>query len=131
MFSKKLIFTGLLSLLWMSSQLFAQQPSLQLKESKRVITLDDEGSKTNRIEMKSVFTPAGTKKVGTLWTISGTKDKDWTYTKGDEKSDIIEVEFKKVGNYSVSLSVTYSKSKKLKSDVQTSYQTLVGFFYKL
>ena len=115
MFSKKLIFTGLLSLLWMSSQLFAQQPSLQLKESKRVITLDDEGSKTNRIEMKSVFTPAGTKKVGTLWTISGTKDKDWTYTKGDEKSDIIEVEFKKVGNYSVSLSVTYSKSKKLKN----------------
>ena len=115
MFSKKLIFTGLLSLIWMSSQLFAQQPSLQLKESKRVITLDDEGSKTNRIEMKSTFTPAGTKKVSTLWTISGTKDKDWTYTKGDEKSDIIEVEFKKVGNYSVSLSVTYSKSKKLKN----------------
>ncbi len=115
MFSKKLIFTGLLSLIWMNSQLFAQQPSLQLKESKRVITLDDEGSKTNRIEMKSTFTPAGTKKVSTLWTISGTKDKDWTYTKGDEKSDIIEVEFKKVGNYSVSLSVTYSKSKKLKN----------------
>lgn len=115
MFSKKQIFTGLLSLIWMSSQLFAQQPSLQLKESKRVITLDDEGSKTNRIEMKSTFTPAGTKKVSTLWTISGTKDKDWTYTKGDEKSDIIEVEFKKVGNYSVSLSVTYSKSKKLKN----------------
>ena len=112
---KKLIFTGLLSLIWMSSQLFAQQPSLQLKESKRVITLDDEGSKTNRIEMKSTFTPAGTKKISTLWTISGTKDKDWTYTKGDEKSDIIEVEFKKVGNYSVSLSVTYSKSKKLKN----------------
>ncbi|MCX8486604.1 MAG: hypothetical protein ORN53_05415 [Crocinitomicaceae bacterium] len=99
----------------MSSQLFAQQPSLQLKESKRVITLDDEGSKTNRIEMKSVFTPAGTKKVATLWSISGTKDKDWSFTKGDEKADIIEVEFKKVGNYSVSLSVTYSKSKKLKN----------------
>jgi hypothetical protein len=115
MFSRKIILTGLFSLLWMSSQLFAQQPSLQLKESKRVITLDDEGSKTNRVEMKSIFTPAGTKKVGTEWTISGTKDKDWTFTKGDEKADIIEVEFKRVGNYSVSLTVTYSKSKKLKN----------------
>jgi hypothetical protein len=115
MFSRKMIFTALFSLLWMSSSLMAQQPSLQLKESKRVITLDDEGSKTNRIEMKSIFTPAGTKKVGTLWTISGTKDKDWTFTKGDEKADIIEVEFKRVGNYSVSLTVTYSKSKKLKN----------------
>ncbi len=115
MFSRKIMLTGLFSLLWMSSQLFAQQPSLQLKESKRVITLDDEGSKTNRVEMKSIFTPAGTKKVGTEWTISGTKDKDWTFTKGDEKADIIEVEFKRVGNYSVSLTVTYSKSKKLKN----------------
>lgn len=115
MFSKKIIITGLFSLLWMTSSLVAQQPSLQLKESKRVITLDDEGSKTNCIEMKSIFTPAGTKKVSTLWTISGTKDKDWAFTKGDEKSDIIEVEFKRVGNYSVSLSVTYSKSKKLKN----------------
>jgi hypothetical protein len=115
MFSRKIMLTGLFSLLWMSSQLSAQQPSLQLKESKRVITLDDEGSKTNRIEMKSIFTPAGTKKVGTEWTISGTKDKDWSFTKGDEKADIIEVEFKRVGNYSVSLTVTYSKSKKLKN----------------
>ena len=115
MFSRKILLTGLFSLLWMSSQLSAQQPSLQLKESKRVITLDDEGSKTNRVEMKSIFTPAGTKKVGTEWTISGTKDKDWAFTKGDEKADIIEVEFKRVGNYSVSLTVTYSKSKKLKN----------------
>ena len=115
MFSRKILLTGLFSMLWIGSQLSAQQPSLQLKESKRVITLDDEGSKTNRVEMKSIFTPAGTKKVGTEWTISGTKDKDWAFTKGDEKADIVEVEFKRVGNYSVSLTVTYSKSKKLKN----------------
>ncbi|MFZ9612162.1 MAG: hypothetical protein ACO29Q_02680 [Crocinitomicaceae bacterium] len=115
MFSRKLIFPILFSLFCLSSGLYAQTPSLQLKESKRVITLDDEGSKNNRVEMKSIFTPAGTKKVATLWAISGTKDKDWTFTKGDEKSDVIEIEFKRVGNYSVSLSVTYSKSKKNKS----------------
>ncbi len=115
MFSRKLIIPILFSLFCFSSMLYAQDPKLQLKESKRVITLDDEGSKNNRIELKSIFTPAGTKKVGTLWTISGTKDKDWTFTKGDEKSDVIEIEFKRVGNYSVSLSVTYSKSKKNKA----------------
>ncbi|MDP4637488.1 MAG: hypothetical protein NWS43_06515 [Crocinitomicaceae bacterium] len=115
MFSRKLIFPVLFSLFCLSNQLYAQSPSLQLKESKRVITLDNEGSKNNRVEMKSIFTPAGTKKVLTQWTISGTKDKDWTFAKGDEKSDVIEIEFKRVGNYSVSLSVTYSKTKKNKS----------------
>lgn len=115
MFSRKLIFPVLFSLFCLSNQLYAQDPKLQLKESKRVITLDNEGSKNNRVEMKSIFTPAGTKKVLTQWTISGTKDKDWTFAKGDEKSDVIEIEFKRVGNYSVSLSVTYSKTKKNKS----------------
>ena len=115
MFSRKLIFPVLFSLFCLSNQLYAQDPKLQLKESKRVITLDDEGSKNNRVEMKSIFTPAGSKIVLTEWTISGAKDKDWSFTKGDEKSDVIEIEFKRVGNYSVSLTVTYSKTKTNKS----------------
>ena len=72
----------------------AQQPTLQLKESKRVITLDDEKGGNTSVEMRSVFTAAGTKKVSTEWLISGTKDKDWNFVKGDEKSDIIEINFK-------------------------------------
>jgi hypothetical protein len=94
---------------------YAQKPTLQLKESKRVITLDDEKGGNTTVEMRSVFTPAGTKKVGTEWVISGTKDKDWNFVKGDEKSDIIEVNFKRVGNYSVSLNVTYAVKKTLKN----------------
>ncbi|MFM7006966.1 MAG: hypothetical protein ACKOWX_06895 [Flavobacteriales bacterium] len=94
---------------------YAQKPTLQLKESKRVITLDDEKGGNTSIEMRSIFTPAGTKKVSTAWVISGTKDKDWSFVKGDEKSDIIEVNFKRVGNYSVSLTVTYAVKKTLKN----------------
>lgn len=94
---------------------YAQKPTLQLKESKRVITLDDEKGGNSSVEMRSVFTPAGTKKVSTEWVISGTKDKDWNFVKGDEKSDIIEVNFKRVGNYSVSLNVTYAVKKTLKN----------------
>jgi hypothetical protein len=93
----------------------ALKPTLQLKESKRVITLDDEKGGNTSVEMRSVFTPAGTKKVGTEWVISGTKDKDWNFVKGDEKSDIIEINFKRVGNYSVSLNVTYAVKKTLKN----------------
>lgn len=94
---------------------YAQKPTLQLKESKRVITLDDEKGGNTSIEMRSIFTAAGTKKVSTEWVISGTKDKDWNFVKGDEKSDIIEVNFKRVGNYSVSLNVTYAVKKTLKN----------------
>jgi hypothetical protein len=110
----KIIFLTFLSL-FLSSALLAQKPTLQLKESKRVITLDDEKGGNTTIEMRSIFTPAGSKKVGTEWLISGVKGKDWDFTKGDEKSDIIEVNFKRVGNYSVSLNVTYATKKTLKN----------------
>jgi hypothetical protein len=118
MFSTKFILTGMFALFFLSSNLFAQKPTLQLKESKRVITLDDEGSKANMIQMKSIFSldgmPEGSKKGGTLWTISGTKDKDWIFKSGSETTDNIEVEFKRVGNFSVTLTVAYTKPKKVK-----------------
>ncbi|MEY4804689.1 MAG: hypothetical protein RL331_1208 [Bacteroidota bacterium] len=110
----KLFLLSFLSLI-LSSSLLAQKPTLALKESKRVITLDDEKGGNTSVEMRSMFTPAGTKKVSTEWVISGVKGKDWDFTKGDEKSDIIEVSFKRVGNYSVSLNVTYSVKKTLKN----------------
>jgi hypothetical protein len=110
----KLFLLSFLSLI-LSSSLLAQKPALALKESKRVITLDDEKGGNTSVEMRSMFTPAGTKKVSTEWVISGVKGKDWDFTKGDEKSDIIEVSFKRVGNYSVSLNVTYSVKKTLKN----------------
>jgi len=98
-----------------TSSLLAQQPTLQLKESKRVITLDDEKGGNTSVEMRSIFTAAGTKKVSTEWIISGEQGKDWEFTKGDQKSDIIEVNFKRVGNYSVSLNVTYAIKKTLRN----------------
>jgi transcriptional/translational regulatory protein YebC/TACO1 len=110
----KLFLLSFLSLI-LSSSLLAQKPTLQLKESKRVITLDDEKGGNTSVEMRSMFTPAGTKKVSTEWVISGVKGKDWDFAKGDEKSDIIEVNFKRVGNYSVSLNVTYAVKKTLKN----------------
>ena len=127
MFSKNFILTSLFTLFCLSSNLFAQKPTVLIKESKRVITLDDEANdddkndkkgKTNVIQMKSIFSldgmPEGTKKTGVLWTISGTKDKDWILKSGGETQDNIEIEFKRVGNFSVTLTITCTKPKKVK-----------------
>lgn len=96
-------------------QINAQKPSLEMRESKRVITLDDEKGGITSVEFKSVFSPAGTKKVLTEWYISGVEGKDWEYIRGDQNSDIIEVNFKKVGNFSVYLNVTYAIKKTLRN----------------
>ena len=110
-----------------TSSLLAQQPTLQLKESKRVITLDDEKGGNTSVEMRSIFTAAETKKVSTEWIISGEQGKDWEFTKGDQKSDIIEVNFKRVGNYSVSLNVTYAIKKTLRNIITKKIEV----YYKL
>jgi len=96
-------------------ELQAQTPALEMRESKRVITLDDEKDAKTTVEIRSIFSPAGTKKVLTEWTLSGVEGKDWEFTRGDKNSDVIEVNFKKVGNYSVSLNVTYSVKKTLRN----------------
>lgn len=93
---------------------FSQAPSLSMKATKRILTLDDDNP-NNVTKLSSTFVPAGTKKVGTEWTISGLKDKDWEVLSGSEKSDNVELKFKKVGNYSVTVTTTYSVKKKLKN----------------
>ncbi|MBM3185619.1 MAG: hypothetical protein FJZ67_04905, partial [Bacteroidetes bacterium] len=90
------------------------QPKLSFTESKSILILDDENQNENQVTLKATFTNEGTKKIGMLWTISGIKDKDWKLVKGTEKSDQITVEFNKVGVYSVSNTVTFSKKITLK-----------------
>ncbi|MFM7683671.1 MAG: hypothetical protein ACKO7P_13165 [Bacteroidota bacterium] len=90
------------------------QPKLSFTESKSILILDDENQNENQVTLKATFTNEGTKKIGMLWTISGIKDKDWKFVKGTEKSDQITVEFNKVGVYSVSNTVTFSKKITLK-----------------
>jgi hypothetical protein len=96
------------------SNLVIAQPKLSFSESNQILILDDENEKTSLVTFKSNFTNAGTKKLSTLWSISGTKDKDWEFVTGNEKSDQITVEFNKVGIYSISLVVAFSKTKTLK-----------------
>ena len=96
------------------SNLVIAQPKLSFSESNQILILDDENEKTSLVTFKSNFTNDGTKKLSTLWSISGTKDKDWEFVTGNEKSDQITVEFNKVGIYSISLVVAFSKTKTLK-----------------
>jgi hypothetical protein len=103
-----------LILFLLTSCLALAQPKLSFTESKSILILDDDNQNENQVNLKATFTNEGTKKIGMLWTISGTKDKDWKFVKGTEKSDQITVEFNKVGVYSVSNTVTFSKKITLK-----------------
>ncbi len=103
-----------LILFLLSSCFVMAQPKLAFTESKQILILDDENQNENQVSFKASFTNEGTKKTAMLWTISGTKDKDWQFVKGTEKADQITVEFNKVGVYSVSNTVTYIKKITLK-----------------
>jgi hypothetical protein len=57
----------------------------------------------------SIFTNDGAKRGTTTWNFSGTEKKDWKYIEGNNaNSENVEVEFLKVGNYSLELVVEYS-----------------------
>lgn len=106
--------TFLLVVFAVFTMIVSAQPKLSFTETKQILVLDDESKNGNSVDLKASFISAGTKKISTLWTISGTKDKDWEFIKGDEKSDQATVKFNKVGTFSVSVTVTYSTKKTLK-----------------
>lgn len=96
---------------------FGQKPTLSMKSNKRILTLDEEDDRpgNNTVKLEALFVAAGTKKLGTVWTISGVQDKDWEVVGGALNDPSVELEFKKVGNYDVAVATTYSVKKKLKN----------------
>lgn len=106
-----------LSLLFITGVSFGQTPTLSLKSSKRILTLDEEDDRpgNNKAKLEASFVAAGTKKVGTEYSITGVEGKDWEVIGGSLKSDMVELKFKKVGNFSVTVTTTYSVKKKLKN----------------
>ena len=96
---------------------FGQKPSLSMKSNKRILTLDEEDDSpgNNTVKLEASFVAAGTKKVGTAWSISGVQDKDWEVIGGALNAPSVELKFKKVGNYDVAVATTYSVKKKLKN----------------
>jgi len=96
---------------------FGQKPSLSMKSNKRILTLDeeDDSPENNVVKLETSFVAAGTKKVGTVWSISGVQDKDWEVVGGALNAPAVELKFNKVGNYDVAVATTYSVKKKLKN----------------
>jgi len=110
-----------------SFTIFAQKPTLDIVASKRIITLDDEkleetnqtGKKVDpnkakeiqeaktKVALKANFVKNGVQQRSLEWAVTGIQGQDWEITKGDFTKGDVELNFKRVGNYSVSLSVTY------------------------
>ena len=85
-------------------------PDLSYSQSKNLVFLDNESVNIHSVTFKSNFKPDGCKKLNTIWSFSGIPGKDWKVVKGSLESDEVEIDFKKVGLYSLTLNTMYSYS---------------------
>jgi hypothetical protein len=112
---------SLIGLILINSFSFAQKPNpkdlptISFSASKNVVVLDDSKEDQNIVKLDSKFNSLGTKELPNTitWLISGTQGKDWELVSGTKSSKTIQLKFKKVGSFSISISVGYSyKNKK-------------------
>jgi hypothetical protein len=90
-------------------------PSISFSASKNIVVLDDDKDNVNIVKLDSKFNSLGTKELPNSinWAISGNQGKDWELVSGTKSSKTIQLKFKKVGSFSISVSVGYSyKNKK-------------------
>jgi len=90
-------------------------PSISFSASKNIVVLDDDKDNVNIVKLDSKFNSLGTKELPNSlnWAISGNQGKDWELISGTKSSKTIQLKFKKVGSFSISVSVGYSyKNKK-------------------
>ncbi len=93
----------------------AQKPSVSIKANKNILILDDEkeGASARVVKLDVAFIAAGTKEKTVLWSISGTKGKDWEFISGKETDRSVQVKFNRIGTFDVSATIGYSfKDKK-------------------
>ena len=105
---------SLIGLILINSYSFAQKPNpkelpnISMSASKNVLVLDDTKVNSNIVKLDSKFNLIGTKEISRIWSISGVEGKDWKIISGSINAKNIEIEFKKIGNYDVSIEGTYS-----------------------
>ena len=103
-----------------TSKVNAQErnPGLTYSQSKKIIYLGKDSDKNNSITLKANFKPDKCELSRIEWELTGIKDKDWCvvekYDNGKPKcggninQKEIEILFKKVGNYSFTLTAIYT-----------------------
>jgi len=115
---------SLIGLILINSFSFAQKPnpkelpSITFSASKNIVVLDDSKENINVVKLDSKFNSLGTKELpnSTLWEISGTQGKDWEIISGTKTSKTIQIKFKKVGSFNISISIGYSYKNKKGAD---------------
>jgi len=110
---KKNSFVLALSFLGFCTLLYGQKipsPKLSLAQSENLIFLDSETNQNRKVKFSAKFTPDGCKKTNTSWSITGIPGKDWKIVSGSLENDVVELEFKNIGNYSLELTTVYTYS---------------------
>ena len=101
-------------------------PNLSNTQSEKLIFLDNEDGKKNSITFKSNFKPNGCKNTSTLWEFTGVAGKDWKVVGGNLESNEVELEFKKTGVYSFTLTAVYTYSVTQKNGEQEQEEEEIG-----
>jgi len=105
------------SILFVTVSIVAQKPSAVIKANKNILILDDEkdGAAARIVKLDATFTAARTdqKATGYVWTISGSKGRDWEFVSGEETNRSVQVKFNRIGSYDIVASISYTyKDKK-------------------
>ena len=106
------LFVTLTLQLFFSTKVNAQKPNPELSytQSEKLMFLDNESGKPNSVTFKAQFKSDGSKNAGTLWEFSGIAGKDWKIIKGSLESEEVQLEFKKIGIYSFTLTTMFQYS---------------------
>jgi hypothetical protein len=100
-------------------------PSLTYSQSEKLIFLDNEVGKKNSITFKANFKPDGCKYASTLWEFNGVNKKNWEVVGGSIESNEVELEFKKVGNYSFNLTTTYTYGEDDEDEISIEQENVI------
>ena len=106
------LFVALALQLFFTTKVNAQKPNPELSytQSEKLIFLDNESGNPNSVTFKAQFKSDGSKNTGTLWEFSGISGKDWKIIKGSLESEEVQLEFKKIGIYSFTLTSMFQYS---------------------
>ena len=111
-------------------------PSLTYSQSKKIIYLGKDSDKNNSITLKANFKPDKCKLSRVVWELTGIKDKDWCVVEkyddngkpkcgGSINQKEIEILFKKVGNYSFTLTAIYTYGEDEEDEISIERENVI------
>ena len=101
----------ILTILVIINFLLLNAQDLSIITNKRMLILDDEklGEEAYKVHLEYEFNLEGATESSIEWKISGEEKKNWKILSGTLNDKKVDLQFKKIGTYDVSLKIKYTK----------------------